>query len=66
MRGDRSLGRQIAIEAATQGEASGSSAEALRPPLLVRLRHPDADGGGGRTEIRCMLQVYISNVSDVL
>jgi hypothetical protein len=27
---------------------------------------PDAYDGGGRTRIRCMLQVYISNVSAVL
>ena len=34
-----------------QGEASGPGAEALRPRLLLQLRRPDADGGGGRTGI---------------
>jgi hypothetical protein len=65
-RGDRSLGYQLATEAAAQGEASGPGTEALRSRLMLRLRRPDADGGGGHTVIQCMLQAYISNVLDVL
>jgi hypothetical protein len=52
MCGDHSLGHQLANEADEQGEASGPSAEALRPHLLLRLRRPDIDGGGGRAEIQ--------------
>jgi hypothetical protein len=48
------------------GEAPGPSAEALRPRLLLWLRRPDANNRGGRIEIRCIFQAYISNVSDVL
>ena len=44
--------RQLATKAATQGEVSGPGAEALRPRLLLQLRRPDADGGGGRIEIQ--------------
>ena len=62
-RGDRSLGRQLATKAVVQGEASGPSAQPLRPRLLLWQRRPDADDEGGRTKIRCMLQAYISNVS---
>jgi hypothetical protein len=51
-RGNRSIGRQLATEAATQGEASGPGAEALWPHLPLWLQCPDADGRGGRTEIR--------------
>ena len=62
--GDRFLSHQLATEAATQGEAPGL---ARKPSsLALRLRGPDADDGGVRTEIRCMLQVHILNVSDVL
>jgi hypothetical protein len=65
-RGNRSIGRQLATKAAAQGEASGPGAEALWPRLLLWLRCPNADDGGGRTEIRYRLQLYILNVSDVL
>jgi hypothetical protein len=57
--GDRSLGRQLAIEAAAQGEVLGPGMEALRPHHLLRLWCPDADDGGVRTDVRCMLQAYI-------
>jgi hypothetical protein len=43
-RGNRSLGRQLATEAATQREALGPCAEALWPRLLLWLRRPDAEG----------------------
>jgi hypothetical protein len=49
-----------------QGESPGPSAEALWPRLPLWLWHPDVDGGGGHTSIRCMLQVYILNVSNIL
>jgi hypothetical protein len=40
MRGEHSLGRQLATEVAVKGEASGPGMEALRSRLLLRLRHP--------------------------
>ena len=58
-RGDRSLDHRLATEAPAQEEASGPGAKALRPRLLLWLWRLDADDGGGRTEIQCMLQVYI-------
>jgi hypothetical protein len=64
--GDHSLSRQLTTKAVAQGEASDPSVEALQPRLLLRLRCPDTDSEGGYTEIRCMLPLYISNVSDVL
>jgi hypothetical protein len=64
--GDLSLGHQLATEAATEGEVLDPSVEALQPRLLLRLRRPDVNGGGGCIEIRCMLQAYLSNVLVVL
>jgi hypothetical protein len=49
--GDRSLGHQLATEAAVEGEVPDPSVEALQPRLLLRLRRPDANGGGGCIEI---------------
>jgi hypothetical protein len=40
--------------------------EALWPHLLLWLWCLGADGGGGHTEIRRMLQVYVSSISDIL
>jgi hypothetical protein len=40
--------------------------EALWSCLLLRLRRPYVNGGEGCTKIQCMLQAYISNISDVL
>jgi hypothetical protein len=50
-----------------QREALCYDTEALRSCLLLRLCHvsPDADDRGGRTRIRCTLQVYNSNVLEV-
>jgi hypothetical protein len=48
-----------------QGEASGPSVETLWPRLLLRLRR-DADDGGERIGMLCMLQADILNVLDVL
>jgi hypothetical protein len=64
--GDRSLCRQLPTEATAQEEASDPDVEALWSCLLLRLRRPYVNGGGGRTKIRCMLQAYISNISDIL